>query len=236
MSDVFGKIMEDAIAGVKAVYTIERDDGYTTEGPVEQYIAAIDEWFECERDAIVLAKGKVLDIGSGAGRVLQYLHGKGIEAVGIDNSSAAIAACKSQGITNVEIMSATELDFEENTFDTVVMYGNNFGILGDVDMVVEMLRDIHRITKKDSIILACSRDPEKTDNEAHLRYHQQNREKGLLPGLVKLRIKYKGLIGDWFDLLMVNQQDMEKIATQAGWTVDRIFTSDSLYVGVLKKG
>ncbi|MBD3407445.1 MAG: methyltransferase domain-containing protein [Candidatus Lokiarchaeota archaeon] len=236
MQDVFGKIMEDALSGFEDEYEIERDDGYTTKGSVKQYSAPIQDWFSCERNAIKLARGKVLDIGCGAGRVLQYLKKIGIEGTGIDNSPSAIEACKKRGLQNVSLMSAAEMDYPKNTFDTIVLFGNNFGILGETHKIVKMLKDIYRISTDNAIILACSRNPESTDNEAHIKYHQKNREQNLPPGYVTIRIRYKEAIGDWFSLLMVDEKDMELIANQAGWTIKRKFDGEAgLYVGVLEK-
>ncbi|NQT82293.1 class I SAM-dependent methyltransferase, partial [bacterium] len=77
-----------------------------------------------------LARGKVLDIGCGAGRNSLYLQQKGLDVLGIDLSPLAIMVCQLRGFKKARVMSITEVDSRLGTFDTIVMYGNNFGLFG----------------------------------------------------------------------------------------------------------
>jgi SAM-dependent methyltransferase len=235
MPDIFGMIMSDAASGKEAKHEIERDDGYAHDSLGSQYMAPFSEWDEGERLASVEAQGKILDIGCGAGRVALYFQEKGHEVVGIDISQAAVDASRKRGLRNVHLMSADNLDFPEDTFDTVLLFGNNFGVLGDEDKIVEMLRTLHRITKSDAIILAQTRDVADTDNPEHHAYHEKNRSMGKPSGLVKIRLKYKGHVGDWWLLRMVDSYEMSVIAEKAGWKLVKTYGPRNLYVGVLKK-
>jgi SAM-dependent methyltransferase len=235
MPDIFGMIMSDAASGKEAKHEIERDDGYAHDSLGSQYMAPFSEWDEGERLASVEAQGKILDIGCGAGRVALYFQEKGHEVIGIDISQAAVDASRKRGLRNVHLMSAENLDFPEDTFDTVLLFGNNFGVLGDEDKIVAMLRDLHRITKHDAVILAQTRDVTDTDNPEHLAYHESNRSKGIQIGLVKIRLKYEGYVGDWWLLRMVNSAEMSAMAEEAGWKLEKTYGPRNLYVGVLKK-
>jgi SAM-dependent methyltransferase len=235
MPDIFGMIMSDAASGKDAIHEIERDDGYLQASSGGQYIAPFSEWDESERLASVEAKGKILDIGCGAGRVALYFQERGHEVVGIDISQEAVDASRKRGLRNVHLMSAEDLDFPEDTFDTVLLFGNNFGVLGDEDKIVAMLRDLHHITKSNAIILAQTRDVADTDNPDHHVYHEKNRSKGKPIGLVKIRLKYKGHVGDWWLLRMVDSDEMSAIAEKAGWKLVKTYGPRNLYVGVLKK-
>jgi SAM-dependent methyltransferase len=235
MPDIFGMIMIDAASGEDAIHEIERDDGYPIESPGSQYIAPFEEWDEGERMASEIAKGKILDIGCGAGRVALYFQGLGHEVVGIDISRGAVNASRQRGLKEVHLMSADNLDFPDGAFDTVLLFGNNFGVLGKEEKIVAMLRDIHRITKPDAIILAQTRDVAATDNPKHLEYHEKTRSTGNPIGFVKIRLKYKGHVGGWWLLRMVNTEEMSEIAGIAGWKLEKTFGPRNLYVGVLKK-
>jgi SAM-dependent methyltransferase len=235
MPDIFGMIMSDAASGKEAKHEIERDDGYAHASQGSQYIAPFTEWAESERLASVEVKGKILDIGCGAGRVALYFQEKGHDVVGIDISQAAVDASHERGLKEVHLMSADNLEFPDSTFDTVLLFGNNFGVLGDEEKIISMLKDLHRITKPDGVILAQTRDVEDTDKPEHLAYHKKNRAKGNPIGLVKLRINYKGHIGDWWLLRMVNADEMSAMAEKAGWKLEKTYGPRNLYVGVLKK-
>ena len=235
MADLFGRIMKDALAGEYAKYSIERDDGHVRNDLGRTYLDPFPEWPEGERQAIVHAKGSVLDIGCGAGRVMLYLREQGYTTVGLDISPGAVEVCRSQGLVDTRVMSAENMKFEPNTFDTVLLFGNNFGILGKEPRIIKMLKDLHQITSTDAIILASSRDPEITDDPAHLKYHEWNRERQRPVGLVRIRLKYKDAIEDWWELLLASPEDMNRLAQQAGWTLDRTFGPRNLYVGLLRK-
>ena len=235
MPDIFGMIMDDAAKGQDAKHEIERDDGYTNESLGSQYTAPFSEWNESERLASAEVKGKILDIGCGAGRVSLHFQEKGHEVVGIDISQAAIDASRKRGVREVHLMSAESLDFPNDTFDTVILFGNNFGVLGDEEKIIAMLMDLHRITKPDAVILAQTRDVADTDKPEHIAYHERNRSRGIPIGLVKIRLKYKGHAGDWWHLRMVNSDEMSAMAEKAGWKLIRTYGPRNLYVGVLQK-
>jgi hypothetical protein len=42
------------------------------------------------------------------------------------------------------------------------------------------------------------------------------------PGLLSLRVRYKGKIGDWFNLLILSPEDLARIAQQSGWDLTRV--------------
>lgn len=235
MADPWSEIMMDAATGVAGEYTIEREDGRIETLQVLDYIRPLLEWSECERLAIQHATGKVLDIGCGAGRVLLHLQNLNHEVVGIDLAPGAIKACRSRGITEVHRMSAAEIDFPEATFDTIVMFGNNFGILGSDDSIKDMLRTLHRITTPQGIILAGSLDVVKTDVQEHLDYHKMNILRNRPKGLIRLRVAYKELVDEWTDLRLATPEEMAYLAEESGWSLERKYQDGSQYIGILVK-
>jgi SAM-dependent methyltransferase len=236
MKDLFGKVMMDAVKGLPAEHRNERDDGYVDKVSFgHQYVADYEEWHEAEKLAIDYVRGRVLDIGCGAGRVALYLQEHGLDVVGIDVSPGAVEASKIRGVEQVELMNAETLEFPEDTFDTVILFGNNFGILGQVPKVVAMLRRLHLVTTSDAVILAGSIDPTQTEKPQHLAYHEKNRNEGKPSGLVKLRLNYKEEVSDWWELLLAERSLMSDIADQAGWRVDEFLGPPEYYVGVMRK-
>jgi SAM-dependent methyltransferase len=237
MLDPWNEIMRDAATGVSGQYIIERDDGRVETLEVSDYAQIFPEWSEVERLAITHAKGKVLDIGCGAGRVALYLQTLGHVVVGIDTAQGAVKVCKMLGLKEAYVMSALDLKFKEGTFDTVVLFGNNLGIAGNETLA--MLRKLHRITTPHAIILAGSADAESTDNENHLKYHTMNKTRNRPPGLVRIRVKYKEKISSWSDLWLVTPSELETLAEESGWKIDKIYRTGKInqaaYVAILSK-
>jgi len=227
--------MKDAVDGIAGEYCIERDDGRVETLPVIDYLKPLLEWDDQERLGIQHAKGKILDIGCGAGRVLIHLQNCGHEVVGIDLAPGAVEACQKRGIKEVYQMSAADLKFSDAEFDSIVMYGNNFGVLGDDDSIIKMLRTFHRITSDDGVIIAGSADVVKTDDKVHLDYHQMNLERNRPKGLIRLRVKYKNLVGEWGDLRLATPEEMIYLGEQSGWKLERKYQNGTPYVGILSK-
>jgi SAM-dependent methyltransferase len=236
--DLFGDAISDWINGQTEKLVLERDDGYFDEQSVSSYFARFDSFPGCERKALGLAKGRVLDIGVGPGRVSLHLQDTGLEAVGVDVSERMLEAARRRGVRNAVKMSACDLRFPKDHFQTAIAFGNNFGLCGTPEGVMSMLVRLREIVSDDGVFLAESIDPLKTTKPEHLNYHERNRSMGRMPGQVRLRFHYKGMVDDWFGLLMVTPDEMRGLAERTGWTVTDIFSASDLgflYVAALRK-
>jgi len=244
MTDTFGRIMRDAVEGKECTYEVERDDGFLRHTSGYNYIKPFEEWGWPEKEAIKDIKGPVLDVGCGVGRVGDYVKSQGLEYYGVDLSPLAVEMCHRRGHKNVYVMSADNIQLDRSDFKTVVLFGNNFGIMGSQEGIIRMLKGFYTITTDDAVVLAGSIDPEVTDNKVHLAYHAKNRAEGNPPGLLRLRNKYSGEVDDWWYLLICGEELMSELAEKAGWyladitggVVKRKDKDDTGYnVGVLKK-
>lgn len=177
--DIFGKALMEYYEGTKPPLVIRRDDGHVEE---ERFIDIIfsdhDKWSECERKALEYVKGRVLDIGCGAGRHSLWLQEKDFKMVAIDLSPLAVEVSKLRGVKDCRVMNVRNLLFPPNSFDTILLMGNNFGVAGNVEGTKELFKKFYQITSKDAIVIATSRDPTITDNPAHLKYHELEKEEG----------------------------------------------------------
>ncbi len=220
-----------------AVEIVERDDDYIdiSVGP-SFYFYPYEEWPDLERDAITGARGRVLDVGCGAGRVALHLQEQGHEVVGIDNSPLAIEVCRQRDVADARLMSITETGKHLGQFDTIVMFGNNFGLFGSPARARWLLRRWKAMTTPEARILAVSMDPYQTDNPAHHAYHELNRQRGRLAGQTRIRIRFRRSIGPWQDYLFVSRPEMEEIVASTGWRVARTIDSPGPgYAAVLEK-
>ena len=233
--DLFGQAFTDYYEGRKYTLKLERDDGYVDSQTIGQYFQDFREFPAVERKALAHARGRVLDIGVGAGRVALYLQGKGLDVVGIDISDNAIDVSRRRGVLKLVKMSACDLKFRKNSFDTALAFCNNFGLCGNMEGVRGMLERLHEIIRKDGLFLAESIHPTRTNNRAHLKYHKMNIARGRPPGQATLREIYRGQKGDWWDLLMVRPGEMRELCENTGWTIERTYRGIPSYVYVLKK-
>jgi 2-polyprenyl-3-methyl-5-hydroxy-6-metoxy-1,4-benzoquinol methylase len=68
-----------------------------------------------ETKAFSHMRGRVLDIGFGAGRIAIYLQKKGFDVLGIDVSPFAILVCKLRGLRRAKLISITQLSPSHRT-------------------------------------------------------------------------------------------------------------------------
>jgi SAM-dependent methyltransferase len=232
IQDAFGQEMWAYFKGKDSYEIIERDDGYfdASSGP-PIYFSDFKDWPELERKAMRSVRGRVLDVGCGAGRHSLYLQKRGHDVLGIDNSPLAVKICRLRGLRKVTLMSITQVDFGPNAFDTIIMLDNNFGLFGGPRRAKSLLREFHAITSRNARIIAESNDPYKTKNPDHLMYHEFNRRRGRMPGQLRLRVRFGKYVGDWFDYLIVSRNEMKQILKGTGWKVKNFLsTKDNAHI------
>lgn len=237
--DAFGRTVLDHFEGRRAHEIIERSDGYidVSAGP-KAYFEPFRRWAPVERKAMRHVRGRVLDVGVGAGRVALHLQERGHEVVGIDVSPLAVEVARRRGVEDARVLAFKDVGPKLGVFHTVVMMCNNFGLFGSASGARRMLRRLDRITSDDARIVAGSRNPYGTDNPEHLAFQASNREQGRMSGQLRLRTRHQLYVGRWFDYLLVSPDEMTSLARSGGWQVERLIEDDEddYYVGVLCKG
>ena len=109
-----------------------------------------------EQTALQLAKGKILDVGCGAGSHSLYLQENGLEVTAIDISSNAIKACELRGIKMARVQNV--LDLENEKFDTILLLMNGTGIFGSLNNTAVYLQKLKSLLAPNGQILIDSSD------------------------------------------------------------------------------
>jgi len=238
--DAYGQMLLAALEGDEVVEIVERDDGFINAslfGP-RLYLAPFRRWPSHHRRALRYAKGRVLDVGAGAGRVGLHLQARGQDVVAIDNSPGAIEVCRRRGVRDARLLAFDALDESLGTFGSLVLLGNNFGLFGTPTKAKRLLRRLHRITSDDARIIVESRDVERGSGANapwHERYREQNVARGRLPGQIRIRVRFRDVIGPWMDYPMVSPEQLRQILAGTRWDLSRVFDSDDTYVAIVEK-
>jgi SAM-dependent methyltransferase len=237
--DAYGHQIYDRLKGKEAFEIVEREDGFFDVNPsagARYYLSSYEDWHTHEKTALRFVKGQVLDIGCGAGRISIYLQKKGHDVLGGDTSPLAIRICKLRGLNRARLIPITKLDSKLGVFDTLIMFGNNFGLFGNPRRAKRLLRKFYSMTSRNARILAESIDPHRTNDPAHLEYQKFNGSKGRMPGQLKIRIRYRKYVTPWFEYLLVSKQEMRNILKDTGWRLTRTFASKgSTYIALIEK-
>lgn len=237
--DAYGHGVMDHLNGTGAwSEVIERDDGLIQPdvGPAG-YFTEYRRWPVIEKQALRYVRGRVLDVGAGAGRVALHLQEKGHDVVAIDNSPLAVAVCRRRGVKDARVLGFTQVKASLGGFDTIVMFGNNLGLFGSPGRARWMLRRLRKLTSPGARIVGTTLDPYRTDIPEHLAYHRLNRRRGRMAGQLRIRVRYRAYVTPWFDYLFVSPDELRGIVDGTGWTISRIVASDGpIYAAVITKG
>jgi SAM-dependent methyltransferase len=206
---------------------VERDDGFLSVARLN-YFEPVVRWPSAERRALRWVRGRVLDVGVGAGRVALELQQRGRTVIGIDVSPGAVEVAKRRGVRDVRLLALRDVDRSLGAFDTVVMYGNNFGLFESPTSARRLLQRLRGVAQR---IVATSSDPDATDDPAHVAYRDRNRAKGRMSGQLRLRVRYRDLTGPWFDYLIVSPSEMAGIVDGTGWHVRTLVHGGGSYAG-----
>jgi SAM-dependent methyltransferase len=236
--DAYGQEILAALNGKGSWEIVEREDGFfAISGGSGNYFAEYQDFPSHEKKAFKFVKGKILDIGVGAGKVALYFQKKGFDVVGIDNSPIAIKVCKKRGVKKAKVLRIEEVDKLKEKFDTVIMTGNNFGLFANKKKTKVLLKKLHKVSSENALIIAESNDPYKTKDKNHLDYGKWNRARGKMTGQLKIRIRFEKFVGDWFEYLLVSKNEMEELLEGSGWKVKKFFDKPktSVYIAIIEK-
>ncbi len=156
MKDIFGKALLDYFSGdftvnIVTSTNISDDD----ELPLAYLFREYKDMSKLEQKALHLAKGKVLDVGCGAGSHSLYLQNKGLDVKAIDVSEGAVEVTQKRGVKNASLTSILD---ETETFDTILLMMNGTGIFQELSKTPHYLKHLKSLLNPDGQILIDSTD------------------------------------------------------------------------------
>ena len=231
--DAFGHALSDLVAGRRVFEVVERDDGCVFTEAADYYVAPFRSWWSQERRAMRFVRGRVLDLGCGAGRVGLHLQGRGYEVVGIDVSPLAVEVARQRGLVDARLGTLDSLVRAGERFDTILLLGNNLGLLAGERQGRGLLRKLARAATGRGRILAGSFDPYDGASEFARAYHERNRARGRMGGVERLRVRYRQYATPWYDVLFASRDEVAGLVQGTGWVASRFVDDGPGYVAVL---
>lgn len=196
-------------AQLKVLSSLFDDD----EMPVAHLFRSYHEMPPLEQRALNEARGKVLDVGAGAGCHALALQERGFDVTAVDISPLSCETMKERGVANVECVNIFNQRFQER-FDTLLLLMNGTGIAGKLSRLPQLLSCLKQLMNPGAQILIDSSD---------LRYVYED-ENGVLDvdldgayyGEVDYQMTYRNIIGKSFDWLYADSVVLAECCRQSG--------------------
>jgi cyclopropane fatty-acyl-phospholipid synthase-like methyltransferase len=218
-NDPMGTAMLDYLNGNYDENIIVRSDISEDDHiPVQYLFRNFSQMPEIEQKALLLCKGKVLDIGAGSGSHSLYLQNKGLDVTALDISVNACKCCTERGIKKV--VNADIFSFiPDEKFDTLLLMMNGIGFTGSLAGLDKFLEKAKHLLNPGGQILLDSSDikymfedeDEDTLNEIfHSPY-------GPYYGEVTYLMEYKNITGNPFKWLFIDYNTLKHKAESLGF-------------------
>lgn len=196
-------------AQLKVLSSLFDDD----EMPVAHLFRSYHEMPPLEQRALNEARGKVLDVGAGAGCHALALQERGLDVTAVDISPLSCETMKERGVANVECVNIFNQRFQER-FDTLLLLMNGTGIAGKLSRLPQLLSRLKQLMNPSAQILIDSSD---------LRYVYED-ENGVLDvdldgayyGEVDYQMTYRNIKGKRFDWLYADFVVLAECCRQCG--------------------
>lgn len=183
------------------------------EMPVKHLFRNLEEMPMLEQKALSLAKGKVLDVGAGAGCHALALQAQSIAVKAIDISPLSCEAMELRGVMDAECINLFD-EHLETGFDTILLLMNGTGIAGKIENLPALFNRLKALLNKGGQILIDSSD---------IKYIYENEDgsfdinlNAAYYGEVDYQMVYKDVKGDSFDWLYVDFPLLKSIAESCG--------------------
>ena len=161
MKDLFGKaILDFQTNNSPEDLVTETNISNADKMPVAYLFRSFAEMPTIEQKAMQLSKGKILDVGCGAGSHSLYLQEKSYEVTAIDISENAITTCQLRGLKNAKVQNVLEIDSDihQNKFDTILLLMNGTGIFETIEKTPQFLQKLKSLLNLNGQILIDSSD------------------------------------------------------------------------------
>ena len=208
-----GKALLDYLGGDRdATVWVHSATGEPRLESVDAFFRSRDDFEPWERAALDRCRGRVLDVGAGAGPHALELQRRGLNVTALDACPECVEVMRRRGVTDARL--ATTSDVDDGPYDTLLFLMHGIGIVGDLDGLRWALADAHRLLAPGGLILLDSRDPFAGPDSPPVEHPDG------YAGSCELWMSYRDWEGPPFWWLYVDIPTLQSEAAAVGWNTD----------------
>ncbi len=223
--DPLGKMVNDFYCGYSEAFlnvwssTLEMS---TLEGAT--MFRGFDQMNDLEKCALATCRGRILDVGAGAGCHSLELQARGLDVNAIDISPGCVEIMVRRGIKQPHLCNI--LDLQNSRFDTVLMLMNGIGICGSLDGLNLFIQQLDSLLAPGGQLLVDSTDLTGKFLENGEAVYD---ETGEYCGETEFVMIYKGLRSDPFSWLYVDFELLHTICIFHGFLCEKLLEIEENY-------
>jgi len=193
--------------------------GDIEEMPIEVFFRDPEEFPELEFIALSLCDGKVLDVGAGVGAHALYLQEKDFDVTALEISATACTIMQQRGVQ--KIVQENFYNLKDAQYDTLLFLMNGIGLAGTVDGFRQLLAHSKTLLTDRGQLLFDSSDISYLYDEYRIQ------RPTYYFGEIGFQYEFKGIKGEPFKWLYLDQDILIKIAHEEGWVVQILFEDEN---------
>ena len=170
-----------------------------------------------EKINLIKPENKILEIGCGIGSIVNELHHRGFDITGTDISNEAIAyGQKKFGDINLQVQSAENLPYENDSFDVVL----SFDLFEHIAQIEKHVSEVTRVLRKGGYYLFQT--PNKYSNMIFETWYHKSFNWKIThpslhsPGQLKRRLTKNGYEVTFIKMNPINEFTLNKIKKKFG--------------------
>lgn len=223
--DVFGLAFQDYLNGETGEnILVDINISETELLPVEYFFRSYEKMPPWEQRVMDVCRGKILDVGAGAGSHALHLQNKGLDVTAVDVSPGAVTCMKKRGVEKAVVQNFFLLS-EKEKFNTILFLMNGAGMAQQLDKLCALLKHAAAMLLPGGCIYLESTDLlymyEEEDGSAMINLA------GSYYGEIIYQLQYRNVKGDPFPWLFVDFENLSDIASLAGLECEAFYRGEN---------
>jgi SAM-dependent methyltransferase len=172
---------------------------------------------EVELKALEQCRGRILDVGAGAGCHALVLQEMGQDVTALEYSPLSAALMKEQGVNKIICQDFFSLD--SGRYDTLLLLWNGIGFTGTLAGLRQFLAKARNLLRPGGRILFDSTDC------AYI-FREKPSAEAPYYGETCFQYEYKNETSGWLELLLIDRHTLRGIVEEEGWEMEVLAEND----------